>query len=253
MRAIRLQRVSAGLRWGVFALALAVASLFVTWHALAALDFGYGLWYELIGIDRTIERYAPANRYRDGFQLTSEAERARLFGRIVDAIHAGGAGLEGLRYHAPDGRVLGPLLREPEIVHLRDVAALVRVFEWAGWTALALLVLLAAYARRRRDVLPPLRHFAGGAAAVLAAVGALLIVAGPVPVFYWLHERIFPPEHPWFFYYEDSLMSTLMQAPNLFGAIAAVWAALALLVAGLVLWAVGRWLAPARRGDGEAP
>jgi hypothetical protein len=41
---------------------------------------------------------------------------------------------------------------------------------------------------------------------------------------------VFPEGHQWFFYYQDSLMSTLMKAPYLFGYIA-----LALLVLTLAL------------------
>jgi uncharacterized membrane protein len=49
-----------------------------------------------------------------------------------------------------------------------------------------------------------------------------IILIGPKQVFYHLHEMIFPADHAWFFYYQDSLMATLMKAPDLFGGIALV-------------------------------
>ncbi len=243
MPGCRVRRPLAALRWAGFAAALAVASLFVTWHGLAAFDFGYPIWHEVLAIDRTIERYGPENRYRDGFERTTATERARLFAAIVDAIHDGGRGLAELRYHAPDGGVLDRLLRPPEIRHLRDVAGLVGAFTRAGWIALVLTAALAWRARSRGEPLPALRRFALGGAAALLAVGAVLLAAGPVTVFYWLHERIFPADHPWFFWYQDSLMSTMMQAPNLFGAIAALWVALAAALAAVALRALRYWLA----------
>ena len=41
-----------------------------------------------------------------------------------------------------------------------------------------------------------------------------------------MHEWVFPAEHQWFFYYQESLMTVLMKAPDLFGAIAILIAVL---------------------------
>lgn len=240
----------AALYWSVFTVALLVASLYVSWQALAGFDFGYPVWHEVLGIGDTIARYGPDNRWREGFEQTTPVERARLFAAIVDAIHADGRGLADLRYHDPEGRELGRLLRAPEIVHLRDVARLVRWFEIAGLAAFVLLMVLAAGARWRRRSLPAARRFFGGAAAMLIAAGVALLAMGPVELFYALHEVAFPDDHQWFFWYEDSLMSTMMQAPNLFGAIAAVWFPFALALAGAGLWAIGRLLERARLSCG---
>ena len=46
--------------------------------------------------------------------------------------------------------------------------------------------------------------------------------------FYALHEWIFPDNHQWFFYYQESLMTVLMKAPDLFGAISVLIALLAI-------------------------
>jgi hypothetical protein len=61
-----------------------------------------------------------------------------------------------------------------------------------------------------------------------------------VPVFYALHDWIFPPDRPWFFYYQDSLLTTMMKAPDLFGAIAAEILAVALLLYTGILFAARR-------------
>ncbi|MFN2223885.1 MAG: DUF1461 domain-containing protein, partial [Candidatus Promineifilaceae bacterium] len=41
---------------------------------------------------------------------------------------------------------------------------------------------------------------------------------------------ICPPGHQWFFYYQDSLMTTMMKAPVLFAGIAAEWLVLTIAV-----------------------
>jgi len=63
--------------------------------------------------------------------------------------------------------------------------------------------------------------------------GDLVIVfsIGPENVFNQLHIWVFPKENEWFFYYQDSLMSTLMLAPTLFG-----WIASALVVLAAIFW-----------------
>jgi uncharacterized membrane protein len=79
---------------------------------------------------------------------------------------------------------------------------------------------------------------------------AALLTVGFREVFYAFHEAIFPPDHQWFFYYQDSLMSTMMKAPFLFGYIAAALVALALVYLWalflLAVWATGRRSQPPR-------
>lgn len=215
------------LRWGLFGIALALASLFIAWRALAAVDFAYPLLYDALSIDATIARYGPENHVRPRFQITDRAERERLFGAIVDAVRHDGRGLRALVYQAPDGHAIGRLLTPAEIEHLDDVSRLVAGFERLGWIALLVTAALLAAAALRREPLPRARAFGAGGLLVVGAGAAVTFALGPVTVFYWLHEHIFPPGHQWFFYYQESLMSMMMQAPNLFGAIAALWVALA--------------------------
>lgn len=213
-----------------------LAALHLAWMALAAMNFLYPLWHDLLGIEQTIARYGPENRYREDFQLTDGAERARLFAALVDAIHQRGEGLADLRYHHPDGRELGVLLREPEIVHLQDVARLVAMGGVLGWLALAGWLSISAW-WLRRGLLPPPWAQLRRLAVMVGGVCLVVLLLGPTRVFYQLHIWLFPPGHPWFFYYQDSLMTTMMQAPNLFGAIA-----LFLLVLSLGIFFLGTWL-----------
>lgn len=214
-----------------------LASLFLAWRLLASVDYLYPVLYEPAGIGAHIDRFGPENRYRSGFERTTRQERQRLFSAIGRAIRDQGRGLESLGYHDPAGRRLGTLLRPPEITHLRDVARLVGFLETAGIAAVAILVLqIAILARRRRTLPRPGRMLMVTGAGIGTAILAVLAI-GPKAVFYALHDWIFPPENPWFFYYQDSLMSTMMKAPDFFGYVAAALTALAVALFWLILFA----------------
>jgi hypothetical protein len=69
-------------------------------------------------------------------------------------------------------------------------------------------------------------------------------------VFYGLHTWIFPPGHAWFFYYQDSLMTMMMKAPELFAYIALTLAVVSLACLMVMLWLTGRLF---RRFSGAVP
>lgn len=213
----------------------------MSWLLLAQVNFLYPLWYEALDLDAVIAQYGPENRHRDGFELTPRAERERLFAEIVTAIHQQGAGLDELVYHDAEGRPLDTLLTAPEIQHLHDVARLVDVLLPVGLLSgvAVLAVLLVTLARRAAA--PSLRTPFGGLLAILSLTAAGVMLYGPTQVFYHLHEQVFPPGHPWFFYYQDSLMTLMMKAPDLFGYIALALLALSLLLLWTML-ACSRWL-----------
>lgn len=216
------------IQWITYVFAAVLAASYLAWLALAQFNFLYPLWYDLIGIDHTIEIYAPQNRYRQEFEQTSKAERTRLFAAIVDAIHNHGDGLRGLVYHDASGRPLNKLLRNAEVVHLQDVARLIDMIRLIGIIAIFVAGMLLFTVRRQRLPMPSFISLTLSIVLPLGAIAGLVLVAGPVEVFYWLHTLIFPPGHEWFFYYQDSLMSTMMKAPDLFGYIACAWALLSL-------------------------
>ena len=245
------QRSRAAWHLLLFVPAALLASLYVAWQVSATANFFYPFWYGILDIGGHIERFGPENRYRDGFETTSDEERFRLFGEVVDAVQNDGRGLESLEYHAADGRRLGALFRPPEIQHLQDVAHLVAVLKPWGWAACLWCMIHGLLIRRRGWTVPaPARMLAyvlGGFAAGTAG----LLIAGPRRVFYALHEMVFPEGHQWFFYYQDSLMSTMMKAPYLFGGIAAQLAVFTI----LALWglAAGAHRLAGGRGDARSP
>jgi hypothetical protein len=223
-------------QWSLFTLLAFLLALWLAWQLLASVNFLYPWWYELIGIDQTITTYGPRNHYRHQFESTTKAERVRLFAAIVAAIQQHGKGLDTLVYHAPDGRPIAPLLTPPEITHLQDVARLVDSLLKLGWGALSALPVLLGLLLKQKLPMPSVTRLLLTATMVGVGTGGWVLLMGPVKVFYTLHTWIFPAGHAWFFYYEDSLMTLLMQAPVIFAYIAASLAVLSLLLfTGLLL------------------
>ncbi len=224
-----------GRRWAgrAVALGLVFMSLLLSWHALAKLDFLYPVWYSALAIGDHISHYGALNRTgRQDFVLTGPEEHRRLFGAVVDGIHGRGIPLDQLVYRDRDGNVLGGFLRAEEVGHLRDVGALVDKLLLAGWSVTALTVILVLLHGRRGLCLPSLARALLGYGILLGLTGVVVGVIGPQQVFDGLHEWIFASGHPWFFYYQDSLMTTVMKAPDIFAAILLTW-----LVLHLVLFA----------------
>ena len=220
-----------------FVLASAVMVLWISWQLLSALNFSYPLWYRVLDIHEHIEKYAPQNRNRDNFIQTTVQERYRLFGEVVDSINAGGKGLETIRYHDVSGEPIDTMYTQQEVTHLKDVADLITVFDIVAYIC---MLAVLGYSVRFLGILGGgamkpnwrLLHVAVFLLVVLAVVATIVI--GPQKVFYFAHELVFPPDHPWFFYYQDSLMSTSMKAPDLFGGLAVQWLLVAL--TGYYLW-----------------
>ena len=211
-----------------------LASLFLSWRVLAAADFLFPVWYEVADIGAHIEEFGPQNRYRDRFEETSRAARLEAFAAIGRAVRNDGRGLESLTYVDASGRSR-TLLRPPEIVHLQDVARLIGVLEPAGLGACVVFVALLFRLHRSPVVLPGLPRLLGGTVLAVVALVGLVWVIGPRDVFYRFHEWVFPDGHQWFFYYQDSLMSTLMKAPDLFAYIAVALVGLSIVVLTLLL------------------
>lgn len=230
--------------WPLLFLCHLLAASLLAWHLLAQADFGYALGYPLLDIGEHIEEFAPQNRYKADFGQTDKEEHFRLFGEITEAIQSDGEGLAEIHYPQANG-VRATLMRPPEVVHLQDVARLVRHYYWAGSAAALILVGLLVYTFHRRLRPPKPGKVLTIFAAVLGAGAIALWAIGPVRVFYWLHEYAFPKDNPWFFYYQDSLMTTLMKAPDLFGFIGIL-----LLILTLIFWSLSGallWRAFSRR------
>lgn len=207
-----------------------VFSVILSWTILASFNFFYGVWHDYGGIGEGIDIYGPQNKYKSGFGDTTADERERVFSEIVSAIHFGGNGLKNIRYRSSSSDGEQVLLHSNEIVHLQAVADIISFFYFPSVCVILIWVGMNTYILRSRQNIPNVKHqFTGMAVCLLSAV-VLIFVLGPMNVFDWLHDVSFEPGHQWFFYYQDSLMSTLMLAPDLFGYIAVLWCALVVLI-----------------------
>lgn len=235
------------LQWALLLGSALVAAVYLAWSILARVDFLYPQAYDLLGIDQAIATYGPQNRLRRGFERTNRAERIGLFAQIVAAVFDDSGDLGQIVYHDADGAPIGRLLTRPEIVHLEDVARLVHVIDWIGAGAVGLWLTLLVLARWQRLPRPSMRRHGLAGGLVLTAVAAGVWLIGPERVFYRMHGWIFPEGHRWFFYYQESLMTLLMKAPDLFGVIALEIIALAALCYVGLLLVTGRVVRSVRR------
>jgi hypothetical protein len=236
------------LLWPLLLIGHVLAASLLAWHLLAQVNFAYPVGYQLLDIHAHIQTFAPENRYKDHFEYTSREEHERLFAEITRAIQTGGEGLAQISYTLPSGEQT-PMMREPEVVHLQDVANLVRDFYRVGLGGGLVLLVTLAYAYHQRLRPPPIRKLLAGFAIGIASITVLVFLIGPVRVFYALHDYAFPDDHPWFFYYQDSLMTTMMKAPDLFGFIAIVLVAVFAVLWGLSTWGMAHLLRHRARRD----
>ena len=203
-------------------------ALWLSWHLLAKFDFGYPLLYQHTSIKQTIDTYAPQNRYKHDFETTTDTERKALFHHIAQAVQLPPdkalKKLKAIHYTDHQGNTI-PLLRTPELLHLVDVSYLIQRLNAVGQSLALIWIGLTSWLLLRKRCFPNRKQATLILLAGLGILGIFLISFGPTEVFYQLHRWIFPLGHPWFFYYQDSLMSTLMAAPTLFG-----WIALLLLL-----------------------
>lgn len=218
---------AATLVWFFYAVTTVLLAVLLSWALYSQVNYGYPFWYKQLGIEQHINEYAPQNRFKRGFEQLPPEQHVRAFEQIRDAVHDHGHGLSNIRYPLPSGQH-SLLLHRAEVIHLQDVANLIDAGRWLFvlllvlWLPLAWCCLsLGMPAWRGRVVITVI---------AVMAVLAWLGVVGPTEVFYQFHIWLFPADHQWFFYWQESLMSTLMKAPALFGGIALAIALGALLL-----------------------
>ncbi|WP_163934209.1 DUF1461 domain-containing protein [Paraferrimonas sp. SM1919] len=209
------------LHWISFILSGVIAAFFMSWMVLAKSDFSYSWLHDVIDIGAHTQKYGPKNRNREDFEFTTKTERVRLFSEINLAIHNNGQGLKDISYvingqHSPTDT----LLHQREIAHLKDVARLISLLYWVGTIASIIWLALALMYLRKWLKAPTFKQQLVAITSLLITSNLLIIVVGPKNLFYWLHEMIFPAQNQWHFFYQDSLMTILMKAPDLFGYIA---------------------------------
>lgn len=220
--------------YGLLTLLLAIS---LSWVLLANTNYFYGFWYEHGGIAGAIEEFAPQNRKRTGFEDTDKKQRIEIFAKIVKAVHNDGVGLESIFYLTPENAPGVPLLHEAEIIHLKDVARLISILQNALVVTSTIWLALSVYLVTMRSTFPKIQAQLCGFALVAALVLLIILAFGWEATFNQMHIWIFPAEHQWFFYYQDSLMSTMMWAPHLFSYIGLAWALLASIIFIILLLA----------------
>ena len=218
------------LSWGMYSLCGLICAFFISWLLLAKVNFAYAWLHDAMDIQQHSRQYGPQNRHRHSFQYTNKSEHIRLFADINTAIHNQGQGLTEIRYHHPNGKMIDTLLHQAEVIHLKDVANLLDVLLYLGAAATLIWLLLAAIYRFNLLPEPNLKQQTKSIISLVVLSSLAVLIIGPVKVFYSFHEWIFPENHQWFFYYQESLMTILMKAPDLFGAIAILITVLALVV-----------------------
>ncbi len=224
--------------WASFTFAWFIACSGISWCLLATVDFGYPLWHKHLKIEQFIAKHGPKNLYKRDFELTTPNEHYRLFHEIVIAIHQQGKGLENINYHTAEGNKISPLLRKPEIVHLQDVARLVETYLWICGFSLLLAFVIAGYNFRKKRKFPNIKFLLGSLLTGITLLTCLILLIGPTRVFYLLHVALFPKGNQWFFYYEESLMTTLMLAPDLFGYITVALVCTTIFIFSLSIYAI---------------
>ena len=199
-------------------IALLVSCLYISWQVLSQSHFFYGEIYDRHNVEKHINTYAPQNRNnKDDFELTTREERLRVFGDISDAINAGGVGLDDIKYPSPRSPAGTKFLVKAERDHLQDVANLVSKLKPIGALASSMLLLFYVFCwsyrmRRHENFWRPTSMAVALFQFVLLilALGAFIAVMGAQRVFYLLHEWLFANKTQWYFYFQDSLMTTLM-------------------------------------------
>ena len=215
----------------ILSISLLCVSFYIAWNLNAASNFLYSTWYEVLSLDSAITKYATDNKFKKGFEHTNKQQHVELFSGIVVGIQNRGEGLRKLSYLDKNNGIKQTLLTDAELVHLEDVAKLVSIFKYVAifGSFIAFIVFLIMWFKNIL-IAKYKRHLFGAVGAILS-ICILVILIGPTKIFYFGHELIFPNNHQWFFYYEESLMSTMMKAPVLFGPIACQ-----LLISTVVLW-----------------
>jgi len=214
--------------WLFCCISLCIFTIGISWKINTFFNFGYAQIYPVIAIDKTIKKYAPLNSYdKKDFADTGTLQHISLFEDIVISISHSGRGLAEITYKNKKNEER-LLLTKAEIVHLKDVSILVDNLGMI-WLINNILLLFFIYyfsINNNKKSLRKPKKWLVLMMALLLILGFSLL--GFTRIFYYLHTVVFPDNHQWFFYYEESLMSTLMKAPDIFVVIASLIVLLAL-------------------------
>jgi len=202
----------------ILLISLVIAAVNIAWHLSSVVNYFYKPLYSAIDIQAHIKKYAPKNHqvHFRKFVNTQPEQHYLLFEKIAEAINHNGEGLENISFNEVNSDKQIRLLTPAEVIHLEDVAKVVSVFNWTAMFS-GFIALLCLWCLKKG------KYSLFGYKATLLVMGAVSVVLtssvlliGPKTFFYYLHKWIFA-ENQWFFYYQESLMTTLMKAPYIFG------------------------------------
>ncbi len=201
--------------WPLFFISQLISLALISWHLMAQVHFAYPLGYQLLDLGQHIAKYAPINHHKKDFEFTSKEEHWRLFGEICESVQNQGRGLADIRYQMNNGENT-LLMHDREIIHLQDVANLISQFYLIGTICFIIWLsgLILIYIKRPKP--PAIKNVISVFLLGIGISTLIILLIGAKDVFYWLHVQVFPAGHQWFFYYQDSLMTTLMKAPDIF-------------------------------------
>ena len=171
------------------------SALLLAWISIIPIDFGYKYWYQLLGTNQVIYKYALQNRHgKQNFSQTGQVEHERLFSEIMYKVHHGGKGLNEIQYYAKDGHKLGYLLTPVEVQHLQDVANILNVMLKASFVALALFILLSIFLIQLKKI-PRFKKILLYLVIMILLLLIAIFAIGPEAVFYQMHIWVFPAGH----------------------------------------------------------
>jgi len=213
-------KTAATFLWLCCCLFLMIFSLGLSWQVNKSVNFFYGFWYSQLNIEHVIKTYVPQNTQgKKDFANTDTQQHLRSFNQIVNEIHNSGQGLSELSYlnENNQNRIL---LTKSEVIHLQDVSVLINRLRSVSAINFMLLVIIVGGVYYIKQPEPPRKDKYIAVIMPSALIFIVLGAFGFTDVFYYLHTLVFPDNHQWFFYYQESLMSSLMKAPDLFAGIA---------------------------------
>ncbi|NRA82878.1 MAG: DUF1461 domain-containing protein [Gammaproteobacteria bacterium] len=205
--------------WPIFCLSLLIFCLGLSWQAHRAVNFAYPVWYKLLNIQQHVTEFAPKNNFnKHDFPVLDTTQHLQMFAQINQQIHSDGTGLGSIKYINSQGSEQ-PLLTDSEIIHLTDVSILINTLSWL-WLFNIIPLTVGGFVYYHQKIQQPAPKQQWQLLIIATVIPVISVgVIGFTKIFYYLHQWVFPDNHQWFFYYQDSLMSTMMKAPDLFAAI----------------------------------
>lgn len=223
-------RSATNILWLLCCVSLIVFSLGFSWQLNKSADFFYGFWYQQLNIEQTITTYVPDNTFdKKDYVDTNTDQRVDNFSEIVTEIHNNGEHLAQLSYVNKQQQVK-KLLTTAEIIHLKDVSHLIQKLTLVSVGNFCILLFLSGVIYQQKFYLPKRKDQFLAVVLPSSLLFILFIVFGFTELFYYLHTVVFPDNHQWFFYYQESLMSSLMKAPDLFAGISVTLTVTALII-----------------------